>query len=69
MFSTQLITLNYLLYSPTDAAPQFLEKITPFIRFKSSRGRRNAGLVALIGLLVLTKILINCTLVFIVLYL
>ena len=23
-FSTQLLTLNYLLYSPTDAAPQFL---------------------------------------------
>ena len=22
--STQLLTLNYLLYSPTDAAPQFL---------------------------------------------
>ena len=23
-FSIQLLTLNYLLYSPTDAAPQFL---------------------------------------------
>ena len=23
-FSTQLLTQNYLLYSPTDAAPQFL---------------------------------------------
>ena len=23
-FSTQLLTLNHLLYSPTDAAPQFL---------------------------------------------
>ena len=23
-FSTQLLTVSYLLYSPTDAAPQFL---------------------------------------------
>ena len=29
MFSTQLLTLNYLLYSTTDAAPQFLQKLTP----------------------------------------
>ena len=29
MFSTQLLKLNYLLYSPTDAAPQFLLKLTP----------------------------------------
>ena len=27
-FSTQLLALNYLLYSPTDAAPQFLWKLT-----------------------------------------
>ena len=31
-FSTQLLTLNYLLYSPTDAAPQFLQKLTPFTK-------------------------------------
>lgn len=24
-FSTQFLTLNYLLYSPSDAAPQFLD--------------------------------------------
>ena len=29
-FSTQLFTLNYPLYSPTDAAPQFSLKLTPF---------------------------------------
>ena len=29
-FSTQLLTLNYLLYSPTDAATQFPWKLTPF---------------------------------------
>ena len=29
---TQLLTLNYLLYSPTDRAPQFLQKLTPFIK-------------------------------------
>ena len=29
MFSTQLLTLNYLLYSPTNAAPEFLQKFTP----------------------------------------
>ena len=28
-FSTQLSTLNYLRYSPTDAAPEFLLKLTP----------------------------------------
>ena len=31
-FSTQLLTLNYLLYSTTDAAPQFLKKLTPFTK-------------------------------------
>ena len=31
MFSTQFLTLNYLLYSPTDAALQFLKRLTPFI--------------------------------------
>ena len=36
-FSTQLLTLNYLLYSPTDAAPQFLQKLTSFIRFQIVR--------------------------------
>ena len=30
-FSTQLLTFNYPLYSPTDAVPQFLQKLTPFI--------------------------------------
>ena len=30
-FSTQLFTLNYLLYSPTDTTPQFLERLSPFI--------------------------------------
>ena len=30
--TTQLLTLNYLLYSPTDAAPQFLQKLTPFTK-------------------------------------
>ena len=30
-FSTHLLTLNYLLYSPTSAAPQFLQKLTPSI--------------------------------------
>ena len=29
-FSTQLFTLNYPLYSPTDAAPQFSLKLTSF---------------------------------------
>ena len=29
---TQLLTLNYLLYSPTDRAPQFLQKLNPFIK-------------------------------------
>ena len=29
--STQLSTLNYLLYFPTDTASQFLQKFTPFI--------------------------------------
>ena len=29
MFSTQLLTLNYLLYSPTNAAPEFLQKFIP----------------------------------------
>ena len=27
--------LNYLLYSSTDAAPQFLQKLTPFISVTS----------------------------------
>ena len=31
-FITQLLTLNYLLYSTTDAAPQFLKKLTPFTK-------------------------------------
>ena len=30
-FSTQLFTLNYLLYSPTDTTPQFLQRLSPFI--------------------------------------
>ena len=29
MFSTKLLALNYLLYSPTDAAPEFLQRLTP----------------------------------------
>ena len=29
MFSTQLLKLNYLLYPPTDTAPQFLQELTP----------------------------------------
>ena len=32
MFSTQLLTLYYLLYSPTEAAAQFLQKLSPFIQ-------------------------------------
>ena len=35
MFSTQLLTLNYLLYSPTETAPQFLWQLTPFIHTES----------------------------------
>ena len=31
-FSTQLLTLNYLLYSTTNAAPQFLKKLTSFTK-------------------------------------
>ena len=31
-FSTQLLTLNYLLYPTTDAAQQFLKKLTPFTK-------------------------------------
>ena len=31
-FSTYLLTLNYLFYSLTDAAPQFPYKLTPFIQ-------------------------------------
>ena len=31
MFSTQLLTLNYLLYSPTNTAPQFFDKLTPLM--------------------------------------
>ena len=30
--TTQLLTLNYLLYSPTDVAPHFLQKLTPFTK-------------------------------------
>ena len=30
--STQLIILNYLLYSVTDTAPQFLWRLTPFLQ-------------------------------------
>ena len=33
--STQLITPNYLVILPTDAAPQFLSKLAPFIRLFS----------------------------------
>ena len=36
-FSTELWTLNYLLYSSTDAAPLFLEKLTPFIHLNDWR--------------------------------
>ena len=31
-FSTQLLTLNYLLYSTTDGAPQFRKKLTPLTK-------------------------------------
>ena len=33
--STQLIILDLLLYSPTNVAPQFLQKLTLFIHFSS----------------------------------
>ena len=32
-FSTQLLTLYYLLYSPTDAAPQFFPETYPICSF------------------------------------
>ena len=32
--STLSTWLNYLLYSPTDVAPQFLQKLTPYILLK-----------------------------------
>ena len=44
-FSTQSLTLDHLLYSPTDATSQFLQKLTPFIYLRCCSMHSHVGLI------------------------